>query len=39
MLDGGITRLCEDLGIDIMDPIILYISWKFYAEKMVPLSL
>lgn len=33
--DTGIQKLCDDLGIDLMDPIILYISWKFSAEKMV----
>lgn len=30
-----ITEFCNELGIDIMDPIILYISYIFKSDTMV----
>lgn len=37
IVDNGIVLFCNELGIDIMDPVILYISYIFKAEKMVTL--
>ena len=33
--DDGIVRFFNDLTVDIMDPITLYISYKFCASTMV----
>lgn len=33
--DDGIVRFFNDLMVDIMDPITLYISYKFCASTMV----
>ncbi|CAD8144663.1 unnamed protein product [Paramecium pentaurelia] len=32
--ENGIISFCKDLGIDIMDPVILYISYIFKSETM-----
>ncbi|CAK58373.1 unnamed protein product (macronuclear) [Paramecium tetraurelia] len=32
--ENGIISFCKDLGIDIMDPVILYISYMFKSETM-----
>lgn len=31
---GGIQRLCKDLGISVLDPITLVLSYHFKAIKM-----
>mmetsp|Transcript_38766 Transcript_38766/g.51079 ORF Transcript_38766/g.51079 Transcript_38766/m.51079 type:complete len:264 (+) Transcript_38766:113-904(+) len=32
--DDGITRFCEELGIDTQDVVVLVISWKMQASTM-----
>ncbi|CAD8059629.1 unnamed protein product [Paramecium sonneborni] len=32
--ENGIQQFCNDLGIDLMDPVILYISYIFKSEIM-----
>ena len=35
MLGDGITKFCHDLGIDVLDPIVLIIAYHFKVEQMV----